>query len=147
MTTNHSGGGTPRTDNDGVEDTTDALAIELWGKHVTSQNIGDIEGDALYKIRELKTELAAAQSALAEAKADKMQWVDEATKARDALAEKEREGMMPSELVAEILKCMGPCEAFDHHGNCQSHYVQPANECWVKKLAMLAAAPAEKEKG
>ena len=45
--------------------------------------------DGTELILRLKRELSTAESALAEAKADKMQWVDEATKARDALAELE----------------------------------------------------------
>lgn len=42
---------TPRTDADENEDITDALAIILTGRHVDSQNIGDLKAGALHKIR------------------------------------------------------------------------------------------------
>ena len=52
---------TPRTDEDGCEDTDDALALILTGRHVDSQNIGELPSAALYKIRDLQRRLREAE--------------------------------------------------------------------------------------
>ena len=68
----------------------------------------------------------------------------------DLLDRKEREraerGLtIPAELVKEILDYHGPCDHIDHHGYCQSHGLQPVEECFVGQLRRLADVPGEGE--
>ena len=54
----------PRIDEYGDEDKEDALACILFGRHVSPQNIGEIQIAALWRIRDLQRELASVQAHL-----------------------------------------------------------------------------------
>jgi len=37
------------------------------------------------------------------------------------------------ERIEAVMKCLGPCDHFDHHGDCQAHFLE--NPCSVGLLA------------
>ena len=113
---------TPRTDEDGCEDTDDALALILTGRHVDSQNIGELPSAALYKIRDLQRRLREAEEQIAEWQkvTDKATPADaakgiETLYGRWQAAERGKEGMV---MVPVIL--LGQCATIMEYGRCVS---------------------------
>ena len=37
-------------------------------------------------------------------------------------------------LLEDLLDVLGECDQWDHHGYCQTHFVEPKNECVVIRI-------------
>lgn len=44
---------------------------------------------------------------------------------------------VPVELVEQIIDLHGRCDHWDHQGYCQTHNLQPRDECWMMRLSQL----------